>query len=334
MSTAVGHAVTTFCQVGSGLILLVIVGTWLAVLVPMGLRSHDGHPSRSVERLGDAVRVLVRRSADTDPREELPVPAGASRRNPLRSAAGAVKREVGRGRAAVTSHRRQPLLGRSLTLSRAVDRVGRLLRRQARRPGTSTGWRHRSPVSRATMLWRRREPAQALSPAVRRRRVLSVILLVAVGSLLGGQVGPGWLHAVGGAALTLALLVVVDGRRHAAAHADRARRRAELRRFETRQRPDARPADARVAAARVAAERRPATREAAAPLRPAAPSPATAGREWQPVPVPLPTYVGKAVAPARPVVVADLPVELVPAIDEPAEESDDILERRRAVGGW
>lgn len=334
MSTAVGHAVTTLCHVGSGLILLVIVGTWLAVLVPMGLRSHDGHPSRSVERLGDAVRVLVRRSARTDPPEELPVPAGASRRNPLRSAAGAVKREVGRGRAAVTSHRRQPLLGRSLTLSRAVDRVGRLLRRRARRPGTATGWRRRSPVTLATMLWRRREPAQALSPAVRRRRVLSVVLLVAVGSLLGGQVGPGWLHAVGGAALTLALLVVVDGRRHAAAHADRARRRAGLRRVETRQRPDARPADARVAAARVAAGRRPATRETAAPLRPAAPSPATAGREWQPVPVPLPTYVGKAVVPARPVVVADLPVESVPAIDEPAEESDDILERRRAVGGW
>ena len=330
MSTAVGHAVTTLCHVGSGLILLVIVGTWLAVLVPMGLRSHDGHSSRSVERLGDAVRVLVRRSARTDPPEELPVPAGASRRNLLRSAAGAVKREVGRGRAAVTSHRRQPLLGRSLTLSRAVDRVGRLFRRQARRPGTATGWRHRSPVTVATMLWRRREPAQALSPAVRRRRVLSVILLVAVGSLLGGQVGPGWLHAVGGAALTLALLVVVDGRRHAAAHADRARRRAELRRFEARQRPDA-----RVAGARVAAGRRPATRETAAPLRPAAPSPTTAGREWQPVPVPLPTYVGKAVAPARPVVVADLPVEqLMPAIDEPAEESDDILERRRAVGGW
>ena len=49
---------------GSGLILLVIVGAWLAVLVPMGLRSHDSAvSSRAPERFGDAMRVLSRRSA-------------------------------------------------------------------------------------------------------------------------------------------------------------------------------------------------------------------------------------------------------------------------------
>lgn len=49
---------------GSGLILLVIVGAWLAVLVPMALRSHDVSTSlRSAERFGDAMRVLAPRSS-------------------------------------------------------------------------------------------------------------------------------------------------------------------------------------------------------------------------------------------------------------------------------
>lgn len=49
---------------GSGLILLVIVGAWLAVLVPMALRSHDAATTlRSAERFGDAMRVLSPRSA-------------------------------------------------------------------------------------------------------------------------------------------------------------------------------------------------------------------------------------------------------------------------------
>src|SRR4051794_21692883 len=48
--------------VGSGLILLVIVGAWLAVLVPMALRSHDTSSSlSSVDRFNDAMRVLSRR---------------------------------------------------------------------------------------------------------------------------------------------------------------------------------------------------------------------------------------------------------------------------------
>ena len=47
----------------AGLILLVIVGAWLAVLVPMALRSHDSAASlKSADRFGDAMRVLSRRS--------------------------------------------------------------------------------------------------------------------------------------------------------------------------------------------------------------------------------------------------------------------------------
>lgn len=47
---------------GSGLILLGIVGAWLAVLVPIALRSHDTSASlSSVDRFSDAMRVLSRR---------------------------------------------------------------------------------------------------------------------------------------------------------------------------------------------------------------------------------------------------------------------------------
>jgi len=50
--------------VGSGLILLVIVGAWLAVLVPMALRSHDANSSLgTVDKFHDAMRVLARRDA-------------------------------------------------------------------------------------------------------------------------------------------------------------------------------------------------------------------------------------------------------------------------------
>ncbi|MCU1673841.1 MAG: hypothetical protein JWN77_1954 [Frankiales bacterium] len=46
----------------SGLLLLVIVGVWLAVLVPMALRSHDSSTAlSSVDRFSDAMRVLARR---------------------------------------------------------------------------------------------------------------------------------------------------------------------------------------------------------------------------------------------------------------------------------
>lgn len=54
---------------GSGLILFVIVGAWLAVLVPMAVKGHDTSTSlRSVDRFGDAMNVLSRR-APGDSRE-------------------------------------------------------------------------------------------------------------------------------------------------------------------------------------------------------------------------------------------------------------------------
>ena len=66
-STDWAAALTTVNGVGSGLILLVIVGAWLAVLVPMALRSHDSATSlRSTDRFGNAMRVLAKRGAGRD----------------------------------------------------------------------------------------------------------------------------------------------------------------------------------------------------------------------------------------------------------------------------
>jgi hypothetical protein len=64
--------------VGSGLILLVIVGAWLAVLVPMALRGHESASSlSSVDRFSDAMRVLSRREGSRSvvmPRRPLGAP--------------------------------------------------------------------------------------------------------------------------------------------------------------------------------------------------------------------------------------------------------------------
>jgi hypothetical protein len=97
------------------------------------------------------------------------------------------------------------------------------------------------------------------------------------------------------------------------------------------------------------------------PARPAAltqPLPAPAARyedkpmpatgtdgTWSPVPVPPPTYVGKAVAPKRQPRVLDLtkPGQWTATLEgedvgldilDSGPELDDIIERRRAVNGW
>jgi hypothetical protein len=66
--------------VGSGLILLVIVGAWLAVLVPVALRSQESNTQTTVEAFHDAMRVLSRReglAVAASPGEQ-PAPGGTS----------------------------------------------------------------------------------------------------------------------------------------------------------------------------------------------------------------------------------------------------------------
>jgi hypothetical protein len=246
--------------VGSGLILLVIVGAWLAVLVPMALRSHESAASlTSVDRFSDAMRVLSRR----DDRRSVVVP---------------------------------------------------------RRPS--------SPGS---------------TVAERRRRTLLVLLgctLLSLGLALFGM--PLMLVVHVGCDLLL-LGFVVHLRRQAVLKAER---RARLRDRHFAAPAVARPARrTRVAGIPERMPRRPDALTASLPA-PAArydEAPVTVDTTWSPVPVPPPTYVGKPVAPSRPPRVLDLtkPGEWAATLEDSGldildegPELDDILERRKAAGGW
>ena len=274
---------------GSGLILLVIVGAWLAVLVPMGLRSSDSSATaRPAAPLGDAVRVL-------------------SRRRPL---AGSTRIAPGPPAATTT--------------------------------GTGQGEGETRPP--AAPVVRRRVPL-----AVRRRRVLAVLVGLAAVLLVAGLAsGLLPLLLAGGVALVLAAAFVVHCRQQAVLAARRRRR-------------DRAKRDARAERPRRSAERVRHSSPLQHPLEegllergplevpphrvedePAA-VPVAAGASWQPVPVPLPTYVAKnrAVAPrprtSEPVEPGAWAAALQQddaVLVEDGEEIDAILDRRRAVGGW
>jgi hypothetical protein len=262
--------VTTVDAVGSGLILLVIVGAWLAVLVPMALKSHESAASlTSVDRFNDAMRVLSRREERYAARRAVVMPA---------------------------------------------------------------------------------RPAEVLEPvgltaAERRRRTLAVLIgtaLVSLGLALMSVPVMMPLHVV---CDLLLVGFVVHLRRQAVLRAER----------RARQRPVV-PAQRRVAheepvavPVRIAGipERMPRRPE---PLTASLPAPAArydeatvvADNSWEPVPVPPPTYVGKAAAPARPPRVLDLtkPGEWSASFEDDdtdlieVAELDDILDRRRAANGW
>ena len=70
---------------GSGLILLGIAGAWLAVLVPMALRSHDSAKAMSsADRFSDAMRVLSRREQQgRGGARSVVVPRAAASRQPV-----------------------------------------------------------------------------------------------------------------------------------------------------------------------------------------------------------------------------------------------------------
>jgi len=114
--------------VGSGLILLAIVGAWLAVLVPMALRRHDTS-LRSADRFHDAMRVLSRRqdpsrtAARVDAEvEELPAGRLASAR--ARLADRAADRAAHRVPLTPAARRRRLLLGLLLV---AIGTLGGVL---------------------------------------------------------------------------------------------------------------------------------------------------------------------------------------------------------------
>ncbi len=249
---------------GSGLILLVIVGVWLAFLVPIGLRSSeqsDGTQLRPAERIGRAVRVVSR--------------------------------------------------GTASTVAAARDEAAAL----------------------------RPEPVKT-PLAVRRRRTLLWLLGLGVVGVVGGTVGPTWLVVLGVVLLLTALVFTLHCRRQEVLRRTQRRRAAGVQVV----------ADRRAAAPHVsgiplrmptrvplsaAASTQHTERSETLAARLARPAVAGLGESWQPVPVPLPTYVGKATAPAAPRWSA--PVEVEPELLDGLADTSDldvILERRRAVGGW
>lgn len=249
---------------GNGLILLVFVGVWLAVLVPMALRSHDQATSlRSTDRFSDAMRVLSRRPGGRD--------------------------------VLIPRHGTEPVLSATRT-PRPVPPV---------------------------------EPVVPLTASQRRLRVLTVLLAVALVTLVGSFVAPLML-AVHLLTDLLLIAFVVHLRRQAVLRSQRVRRT---------------PVRARVVGIPDRMPRRPAA------LRNALPAPAARYEDrplstasWSPVPVPLPSYVGKAtasVAPARRVLDLTRPGRWSAESDDvglelfdDGPELDEILDRKRAVSGW
>lgn len=321
---------------GSGLILLVIVAAWLAVLVPMALRSHESSTSlSSVDRFSDAMRVLSRRDAAARARarreaDDDPLSAQAWAENDTWDVDwdDGVEHPAWR------------------------ERVAR--------------WRAQGGSGLAS-----REGRGPSSPAARRRRLLLTLVGLTVLFSVAGLVGPRVLLGVAGVLAVAVVLFVVQLRRLAVARASRAWR-APARRTAPASQP-ARTGSVRVRPVDVPAAREPEVVRPAAELFdqaafepvaspavrhdepvPAAgsapeparlPAPAAAlGEAWSPVPIPPPTYVTAAVAPARARRVVDLtrpgawsqqegsrPAEQPPGTASPAAPA---AERRRAVNEW
>ena len=296
----------------SGLILLVIVGAWLAVLVPMALRSHDsGRALSTVDKFHDAMRVLSRRDGlDREPVAE-----------PTPEVEPVARRVAPRVSISTAARRRRVLLvlsGLALVLLAAgvvgprwllaLHAVADLLL------VAYVGYLRHQTVLRAEREWRdalgERVPLQTAAklprPAVRPVDVLP------------------------------AALARPAAARPAAARPAAARPAVS--------RPAARaaaPASVRYAApGRIAGipDRMPARfdRPEVLPVRGAV------GEPWAPVPVPLPGYVTAPTAPRR---VLDLTrpgewsdgvaaAERELGIDDQGPELDQILEQRRAAGDW
>ena len=300
---------------GSGLILLLLVGAWLAVLVPMALRSHDPGTLGTVDRFHDAMRVLSRR--DSVPR---PV-----------SAAGEAAEQ-------------------SLADHTAPDEAV---------PSTVAPPTPDGVPAQGTPSVQRRGP----SAATRRLRALLVLLVLAVGTLVAGVLVTPWV-LVAHALVDLALVGFVCWlRSRAIARAEREWRIAMGERRPTSRTarvgvllPELDEADepaaassVRVAPGRVAGipDRMPSRWDLdPALVPPQADEPdveqvaarGAQGEPWQPVPVPVPTYVTAARAPRRVVDLTRVPSEaLVHAerslgIDDRGPGLERILDRRRAVG--
>jgi hypothetical protein len=258
--------------VGSGVIYAGLIVLWGAYFIPRWLRRHEElSEARSVERFAAAMRILSRREKTPDQRWIVMPPRPQDAED-----------EGSYGR---RSRRRFSL---------------RLRRRDEHRPRARRG-------SRWSRWRRRRAHRRPVSLAVRRRRVVALLLLgtVVAAGLAPVTALPWWspLVVLGLLGLDLVHLRAQARRRHELSRsrdAVRARTRSRLARFDSVERiVEARRehAERRAAAAALAtAEREAAELEAHAEAERLA----AAAAGWQPVPVPLPTYVTKPTAPRPP----------------------------------
>jgi hypothetical protein len=181
--------------VGSGLILLVIVAAWLAVLVPMALRSHDATDSlSSVERFSDAMRVLSRRDAAAA-RARAHAVAGPAR---LGSDVDDDEPEGDDGLEEWDDD------GES-TLIRVRRAVGA-------GTGAVVGLVQRVPMPRLRSRGQD-GPRRPLTAAARRRRLLLVLLALAAVTLAAGLLVTPWLLGAHAVAVLIVVLFVVHLRR-------------------------------------------------------------------------------------------------------------------------
>lgn len=305
---------------GSGLILLAIVGAWLAVLVPMALRRYDTSNIVTVDKFHDAMRVLSRRGAAAGSPGEAEVDDEPDRVGRVRAAAGVVRERLAgrrdRPRPTAAARRRRLLL--TLVVLSLTTLLGAVLG-----PlwllaphlvadlllGAFVVHLRRTAVRRAEREWRGAMAGRPAEPPASRRVAPE----------------PRRARPAAGAARPLDAAPAV--RRQAAAVA----RAAE---------PVLR-SPVHVAGIPERMPPRPAPLEAPAALHEELPAARGAqGEAWSPVPVPTPTYLSAPVAP-RPVLdltraasdgLADAERELGIVDDGP--QLDEILERRRAVNDW
>ena len=293
----------------SGLILLVIVGAWLAVLVPMALRSHDsGRSLSTVDKFHDAMRVLSRRDAldgpgpDGPPRPPSP---GTPAPRPLAAPAAGVS---------LAARRRRVLVGLAVT-ALALLVAGLLGPRwllAAHALADLLLVAYLGHLRHQTVVRHEREWREALGeriPAAPRATALAAPRAVAR-------------PAAGSAARVLTR------------PANRAAGSATVRHA----------APGRIAGIpdRMPPRELPVVAEVTAGPPVPAPVRGAVGEPWAPVPVPLPGYVTAAKAPRR---VLDLTrpgewsdgvaaAERELGIDDRGPALEEILERRRAAGDW
>jgi hypothetical protein len=300
--------------VHSGPIILLIVALWAAVLVPAMLRRRDDvTETRSVARFTRAMRTL--RRDDVLPADDRTIlmprrPAAAMEPQLFSKSDG-----VPRGRVSAAA---RPASSRSVSSQSVSSR----------------------PVSQSASSWSAApRPVVSASLRARRLRAVRTLAIAVVVTLLLGLVGSGLLWMLHGLVDGVAAVYVVHLRAEAKRAAALARRRPRPRAEPVASRPHVESAEDVPAPA---AEQHRVSFDDGVAETAAADAVANSSRAWQPIPVPVPTYVTAPKAPRRGKQIEVPPswsdglrddgadIDLT-ALDRIEPEIDRLLERRRAV---